>query len=119
MTPRAIACVLGALAFFTASAVGAQTPAVPVTLHLADASFTLYGDLDLYFNYMHSSSGANIFAIQDGAMLRSRVGMRGDVDFGDGFKGDFVIEQGLNGTSGAAADSRPASSSSLTIANPW
>ena len=104
MTPRAIPWVLGALAVFTASAAFAQTPAVPMTVRVADASFTLYGDLDLYFNYMHSSSGANIFAIQDGAMLRSRVGMRGDVDFGDGFKGNFVLEQGLNGTSGAPAD---------------
>jgi predicted porin len=104
MTGRAIPCVLGALVFAPASGAFAQTPAVPATIRVADASFTLYGDLDLYFNYMHSSSGANIFAIQDGAMLRSRVGMRGEVDFGDGFKGNFVVEQGLNGTSGAPAD---------------
>jgi predicted porin len=104
MTGRAIPFALGALVLLGASAAFAQTPAVPATIRIADASFTLYGDLDLYFNYMHSSSGANIFAIQDGAMLRSRVGMRGDVDFGDGFKGAFVLEQGLNGTSGAPAD---------------
>src|SRR6185295_6829253 len=104
MTGRAIPCVLGALVFVTASPAFAQTPAVPATIRVADASFTLYGDLDLYFNFMHSSSGANIFAIQDGAMLRSRVGMKGEVDFGDGFKGSFVVEQGLNGTSGAPAD---------------
>jgi predicted porin len=104
MTGRAIPCALGALAFITATAAFAQTPAVPATIRIADASFTLYGDLDLYLNYMHSSSGANIFAIQDGAMLRSRLGVKGDVDFGDGFKGNFVLEQGLNGTSGAPAD---------------
>jgi predicted porin len=104
MPRRALPCALGALAFLTASAAFAQTPAIPLTYRVADASFTVYGDLDLYLNYMHSSSGANIFAIQDGAMLRSRVGMKGDVDFGDGFKGNFVLEQGLNGTSGAAAD---------------
>ena len=104
MPRRALSCALGALALLTASAAFAQTPAVPLTYRIADASFTVYGDLDLYLNYMHSSSGANIFAIQDGAMLRSRVGMKGDVDFGDGFKGNFVIEQGLNGTSGAPAD---------------
>src|ERR1051325_4094437 len=104
MTRRAVPCVLGALGFLTASAAFAQSPVVPATFRVADASFTLYGDLDLYFNYMHSSSGANIFAIQDGAMLRSRVGMKGDVDFGDGFKASFALEQGLNGTSGAPAD---------------
>jgi predicted porin len=104
MTPRPIPCALGALAFITASAAFAQTPAVPLTYRIADASFTLYGNLDLYFNYMHSSSGANIFAIQDGAILRSRLGLKGDVDFGAGFKGSFALEQGLNATSGAPAD---------------
>jgi predicted porin len=104
MIGRVIPCALGALAFLGASAAFAQTPAVPATIRIADASFTLYGDLDLYLSYLHSSSGANIFAIQDGAMLRSRAGMKGEVDFGDGFKGSFVLEQGLNATSGAAAD---------------
>src|ERR1043166_2642376 len=104
MTGRAIPLALGALVLLGTSAAFAQTPAVPATIRIADASFTLYGDLDVYFNYMHSSSGANIFAIQDGAMLRSRAGMKGEVDFGDGFKGSFVLEQGLNATSGAPAD---------------
>ena len=86
-----------------ATAVPVVTPA-PLTQHLGDASFTLYGDVDLYANFMHSSSGRDIFAIQDGAILRSRLGLRGGIDFGNGFKGNFVLEQGINATSGAPAD---------------
>jgi predicted porin len=104
MHPRATSCALGALAFLAASAASAQAPVAPLTHRIADASFTLYGDLDLYFNFMHSSSGANIFALQDGGILRSRLGLRGEVDFGDGFKGSFALEQGINATSGAPAD---------------
>jgi predicted porin len=105
MNRTAMSCALGALAFTTGSAAFAQAPAVPLTHRVGDASFTLYGDIDLYFNFMHSSSGANIFALQDGAILRSRLGLKGDVDFGSGFKGNFVLEQGINATSGAPADS--------------
>lgn len=76
----------------------------PLTHRIGDASFTLYGDIDIYFNYMHSTSGKNIFALQDGAILRSRLGLRGDMAFGHGLKGSFALEQGLNSTSGAAAD---------------
>ena len=104
MNRRATSCALGALAFLTASTALAQTPAAPLTQRLGDASLTLYGDLDIYLNFMHSSSGANIFALQDGAILRSRLGVKGDLDFGDGFKGNVVLEQGVNSTSGAAAD---------------
>ena len=104
MHPRAISGALGALAFITASAAFAQAPVAPLTHRLGDASFTLYGDIDLYFNFMHSTSGANIFALQDGGILRSRLGLKGEVDFGDGFKGNFALEQGINATSGAPAD---------------
>jgi predicted porin len=104
MNRTVISCALGALAFTTASAAFAQAPVAPLTARIGDAAFTLYGDIDLYLNFMHSSSGANIFALQDGAILRSRLGMRVEVDFGDGFKGNLVLEQGVNATSGAPAD---------------
>lgn len=80
------------------------TPSSPLTQRLGDASLTLYGDVDLYLNFMHSSSGRNILAIQDGAILRSRLGLRGGIEFGDRFKANFVLEQGINATSGAPAD---------------
>src|SRR4051812_4367352 len=104
MNRRATSCALGALVFVTASAALAQAPPAPLTQRLGDASLTLYGDLDIYLNFMHSSSGSNIFALQDGAILRSRLGVKGDLDFGDGFKGNVVLEQGINSTSGAPAD---------------
>src|SRR6185436_1918345 len=53
---------------------------------------------------MHSSSGRTIVAIQDGAILRSRFGVRAGIDFADRFKGSLVLEQGVNATSGAPAD---------------
>ena len=104
MNRRASSCALGALAFVTATRASAQTPAAPLTARAGDASLTLYGNLDIYLSVLHSSSGANIFAIQDGAILRSRVGIKGDVEFAEGFKGNVVLEQGVNSTSGAAAD---------------
>jgi len=90
-----------------APAAAAPAPApvpAPVTQRLGDASLTLYGDIDLYVSLIHSSSGRNIVAIQDGAILRSRLGLRGGLELGDGFKGNFVVEQGINATSGAPAD---------------
>lgn len=104
MNRRATSCALGALAFLTASTALAQTPAAPLTQRLGDASLTLYGDLDIYLNFMHSSSGANVFALQDGAILRSRLGLKGDVKFSDDLVGNVVLEQGINSTSGAPAD---------------
>jgi predicted porin len=79
-------------------------PYSPLTHRIGAASVTLYGDLDLYLNYMHSTSGRDIFALQDGAILRSRIGLRGDMDLGNGFRGTFALEQGINATSGAPAD---------------
>jgi predicted porin len=76
----------------------------PLTQRLGDVALTLYGNFDLYLNIMHSSSGRNIVAIQDGAILRSRLGLRGAIEFRDRFKASFVLEQGVNATSGAAAD---------------
>jgi predicted porin len=77
----------------------------PLTQQLGAASFTLYGNIDLYANVMHSSSGRDIIAIQDGAILRSRLGLRGGIDLSSQVKGNFVLEQGINATSGAPADS--------------
>ena len=42
----------------------------------AQSNVTLYGDIDLYGNYMSSSSGNHIIALDDGALLRSRAPRR-------------------------------------------
>ncbi len=101
MTVRRFSVALGALVLTAARAASAQTP---ITTSIGDATFTLYGDVDLYLNYMHSSSGADILAIQDGAILRSRIGVRGELNLGTDFKTKFALEQGVNATSGAFAD---------------
>ena len=92
---------LGALALTAAGAATAQTP---LTYSKDGSSVTLFGNVDYYVNYMTSSSGSESKSLQDGAIQRSRWGLRGDKDLGDGYTGKFVAEQGLNGTSGAAGD---------------
>jgi predicted porin len=92
---------LGVLASMAAGVATAQTP---FTIGKDGSSITLYGNLDYYLNVMRSTSGAQSIALQDGAYLRSRWGLRGNKDFGDGYSARFVAEQGLNGTTGAAAD---------------
>src|SRR5678816_3958573 len=77
----------------------------PLTQQGGAASFTLYGNIALYANFMHISSGRNIIALQDGAILRSRLGLRGGIELADQIKGNFVLEQGINATNGAPADS--------------
>ncbi len=70
----------------------------------AQSSVTLYGSLDQYLNYMRSSSGTRIRSVNDGAVLRSRLGFRGVEDLGDGLQAKFQLEQGLSADTGAAAD---------------
>jgi predicted porin len=86
------------------AAAGASFAQTPLTYNVAGASLTLYGDVDLYANYMKSSSGATNFSIQDGAYLRTRLGLRGEKAVADGYVMKFTLEQGLNDTSGAQAD---------------
>ena len=71
----------------------------------AQSSVTMYGDIDEYIGYIHSSSGASITGLNDGSILRSRLGFRGSEDIGNGYKVVFTLEQGLNADSGTAADS--------------
>jgi len=101
MRTRKIRLALGALASVAAGVATAQTP---LTYSNNGSNVTLYGDVDYYLNYMTSSSGSRSISLQDGASLRTRLGLRGDKDLGDRYTGKFVLEQGLNDTSGAAAD---------------
>jgi len=96
------ALMLGALATMTAGIAAAQTP---LTYDVKGASVTLYGDVDQYLNFMHSSSGKNLTALEDGAYLRTRLGLHGEKNVGDGYTAKFALEQGLYSTSGAQADS--------------
>ena len=77
-------------------------------------SFMVYGDLDLYGNHMRSSSGARINSMQDGGVLRSRLGFAGTKDFGAGYGAAFTLETGFNGTNGAQGDQPNANATGLT-----
>jgi predicted porin len=67
------------------------------------SSDTLYGNIDLYGNYMHSSSGVHVVALEDGAYLRSRWGLRGNEDLGGGYGVTFKLEGGFNADNGGLA----------------
>jgi len=68
------------------------------------ASVQLYGNLDYYLSYMKSNSGSSLVALQDGAYMRTRLGVKGDKDLGSGYAAKFNLEQGLNETNGTQAD---------------
>jgi len=69
------------------------------------AQTVLYGNFDEYIGYIHSSSGASITGLNDGAILRSRLGVRGGEDLGGGYQVKFNLEQGFAADSGSMADS--------------
>jgi predicted porin len=92
---------LGAAASLAVATAAAQTP---LTYSHNGANLTLYGDVDYYLNYQRSSSGNSIVSLQDGAYLRTRLGLRGDKEVAEGYTAKFTAEQGLNDTSGAQAD---------------
>jgi predicted porin len=96
--------------------VGAALVPVPRLLQLKTngGSFMIYGDIDLYANHMSSSSGAKINALQDGALLRSRLGFTGAKDFGAGYGAAFTLETGFNATNGTQADQPNANATGLT-----
>lgn len=70
----------------------------------AQSNVTVYGNLDQYIGYISSSNGGHVTGLNDGAILRSRLGFRGAEDIGGGYQVKFNLEQGLNADSGSAAD---------------
>ena len=65
----------------------------------------LYGNFDEYLGYIRSNSGNSITGLNDGAILRSRLGVRGTEDVGNGLQVKYTLEQGLNADTGSGADS--------------
>jgi predicted porin len=68
------------------------------------SSLTIYGDIDEYLGYIHSSSGAHVTGLNDGAILRSRLGIRGTEALGAGYQVKFNLELGVNTDTGTGAD---------------
>jgi predicted porin/outer membrane murein-binding lipoprotein Lpp len=101
-----------------ATEIGTASQLVPVPrllqIKTQGGSFMVYGDFDEYGNHMRSSSGAKINALQDGAILRSRLGFTGAKDFGSGYGAAFTLETGFNATNGAQADQPNANTTGLT-----
>lgn len=93
-----------------AAAIGAQAQSTSANAtvtpprQVAPSSITLYGNIDQYFNYMHSSSGATLKTLNDGAYLRSRWGVRGVEDLGGDLAAKFQLESGFFSDTGGLAD---------------
>ena len=75
----------------------------PLTFEAGGAKFTLYGNVDTYLSYQRSSSGTSFTSLQEGAFLRTRLGVMGEKDLGSGLKAKFTLEQGLKSLSGEQA----------------
>lgn len=72
----------------------------------AQSSVTLYGVIDEYINYKHSSSGASITSLEDGGgIYSSRWGIKGTEDLGGGYSAKFQLESGFLAPSGQFSDS--------------
>jgi len=101
MKASRIALAFGAAASVSAAVCNAQG----VLSYSKDgANVQLYGDIDYYLSYMTSSSGSSLIALQDGAYLRTRLGVKGSKELATGYAATFNLEQGLNETNGAQAD---------------
>lgn len=75
------------------------------SLAQAQSNVTIYGDIDQYVGYISSSSGNHVIGLNDGSILRSRLGFRETEELGNGYQAKFNLEQGLNANTGASADS--------------
>ena len=91
-TTIALACSLAA---FSATALAQTT---------APSALTIYGDLDVYGGYIRSNSGAHVTGLNDGSILRSRLGFRGAEALAPGYEAKFNLELGLNADTGTGAD---------------
>ena len=86
-------------------AAAALLTCVAAGAHAQASNVTLYGNIDQYLNYMRSSSGAHFKAVEDGEFLRSRFGVRGAEDLGNGLSAKFQMEGGFNTDTGTQNDS--------------
>ncbi|MBD8532919.1 MULTISPECIES: porin [unclassified Massilia] len=71
----------------------------------AQSNLTLYGNFDEYIGYIRSSNGSHITGLNDGAILRTRLGVRGSEALRAGYEIKYTLEMGINADTGAAADS--------------
>lgn len=78
---------------------------------MAQSSVTIYGIVDAV---IHKDKNADA-ALTDGGVDSSRIGFKGTEDLGGGLKANFVLEQGLNIDTGAAANAGQAFSRETSV----
>lgn len=89
---------------FQRSFVAAAALLATAAVQAQSSSVTLYGNIEQYLNFMKSSSGKSVTSLNDGALLRSRLGFRGVEDLGGGLQVKFTLEHGLYADSGKQND---------------
>lgn len=100
MNAKIKSVVLAALASLSAGAAHAELQ----PFEIGGATFKVNANVDEYINFMRSSSGKKLNAVEDGAFLRSRIGFSGEKPVEDGMSIKFALEQGINIVSGQQAD---------------
>jgi predicted porin len=100
MKVKTLSVLLAGLASLNAGLAHAELPAIEA----GGATFNLYGNVDEYLNFMRSSSGKSLNALEEGGYLRTRVGVRGEKPVDTDLSIKFQLEQGLNITNGSQAD---------------
>ncbi|WP_020656418.1 porin [Massilia niastensis] len=71
----------------------------------AQGNVTVYGTIDEYVGHVRSSTGAHITGLNDGAILRSRLGLKGSETLRPGYDVKYTLEMGVNADTGASAES--------------
>lgn len=62
----------------------------------AQSNVTLYGSVDAGISYVNNQRGGSSWRQDSGNRSPDRIGFRGVEDLGDGYKAQFVIENGFN-----------------------
>jgi predicted porin len=90
------------------ASIAAAASMLCATAFAQTSSVTLYGDIDMYLNYMKSSNDSStntIKSVNDGMALRSRIGFKGLEELSSDLAVKFQLESGLSADTGAQADS--------------
>lgn len=71
----------------------------------AQANITVYENIDQYIGHIKSDTGQKVTALYDGAIQRSRIGLRGVETFAGRYQATFLLEGGFNADNGTLGDS--------------
>jgi predicted porin len=71
----------------------------------AQAQLTMFGVLDTFATRLHADGLAPVARLDASGLLASRIGLRGREELGGGWRGNFLLEAGLDSDVGAQADS--------------